>query len=160
MTDESLNIKKLRRDLILLSIFKIPMLGFAWPVLVDINPKKVVVKLKLNWRTRNHLGSMYFGAQSVGADISAGYLAYALGKNHGIRLVFANFNAEFHSRPESDVFFVCAEGDTISGMIEEAITTGERITKPIAVRAYTHWGQPEETLVSTFVLGLSLKKGK
>ena len=57
-------------------------------------------------------------------------------------LVFKSFQAQFLRRPESDVYFVCTEGETVKKMIEESKTSGERINKPINVKAYTNYPDP------------------
>ncbi len=152
-----MNIKKLRWQLFLLGFFKIPMLGFARPKLLEISENHVLIKINLNRRTQNHLKSMYFGAQAVGADLAGGFLAYALSTNQRIQLVFKDFKAEYHKRPESDVYFLCNEGNLIQEMIQETIRSKERITKTVHVLAYTHYTTENKELVSSFELGLSLK---
>ncbi|HEY8887948.1 MAG TPA: DUF4442 domain-containing protein, partial [Gallionella sp.] len=49
---------------------KIPMMLYVRPSVMEISNERVVVRIPLTRRTRNHLGSMYFGALSVGADCS------------------------------------------------------------------------------------------
>lgn len=152
-----LNMKKLKWDLFLLGFFKIPMLGYARPKLVEISEDKVLIKIGLTRRTKNHLGSMYFGAQAVGADLAGGFLAYALSQGQRINLVFADFKAYYHKRPESDVFFECSQGKLIQSMIDETTKTKQRVTHTVEVKAYTHYGSPKQECVSSFELGLSLK---
>ena len=152
-----MDIKKLRWQLFLLGFFKIPMLGYTRPKLLEIDENHVLIKIKLTRRTRNHLKSMYFGAQAVGADLAGGFLAYALSNNQRIQLVFKDFKAEYHKRPESDVYFLCEQGDLIKQMIQETTKTKERVTQAVLVKAYTDFFNSQKELVSSFELGLSLK---
>jgi hypothetical protein len=101
---------------------------------------------------------MYFGALSVGADLAGGLHGFyhADLAQCKVSLAFKSFQAQFLRRPESDVYFVCTEGDTVKKMIEESQNSGERINKPINIKAYTKYmTQPEE--VADFILELSLK---
>ena len=56
--------------------FKIPVLGFVSPKIIELTDTHVKVKIKLNWKNKNHLNSMYFGALAVGADVAAGFHAF------------------------------------------------------------------------------------
>ena len=58
--------------------FKVPMIFYCRPKVVDINKESVTVKIALKRRTKNHVGSMYLGALSVGADITSAMLALEL----------------------------------------------------------------------------------
>ncbi|KFD40068.1 hypothetical protein AT05_01640 [Schleiferia thermophila str. Yellowstone] len=154
-----MNLSRYRFTLWLLSRFKIPMIGFCSPRLVELNAEQIVVKIPLSFFTKNHYGSMYFGAQAVGADLAAGFMGYVLCRERGLdsRLVFKDFSAEFLKRPESDVYFVCNQGLDISNQIDESLASGSRITRPVAVIAYTSFSTPQQEEVSRFTLGLSLK---
>ena len=39
----------------------IPVIGFCAPVIEEMNARALRIRIPLGWRTRNHLGSMYFG---------------------------------------------------------------------------------------------------
>ena len=54
---------------------KVPMIFYCRPSVVDISAKSVTVKIPLLRRNKNHVGSMYLGALSVGADITSSMLA-------------------------------------------------------------------------------------
>lgn len=140
------------------SHFKVPMMGYLKPRLLKLNDQEIEVCLPLKRRSRNHLNSMYFGALAVGADLAGGLHGfYHSDLAHcKVSLVFKSFQAQFLSRPESDVYFVCKEGDTVKAMIEESKSTKQRVNKNVTIKAYTHYlTQPEE--VAHFVLELSLK---
>lgn len=52
------------------SMVQIPLLGFIAPESGGINHFKSVIRVRLDRRTRNHLGVMYFGALAMGAELS------------------------------------------------------------------------------------------
>lgn len=140
------------------SHFKVALIGYLKPRLIKLTDSDIVICLPLKRRSRNHLNSMYFGALSVGADLAGGLHGFyhADLAQCKVSLAFKSFQAQFLRRPESDVYFVCTEGDTVKKMIEESQSSGERINKPISIKAYTEYlTQPEE--VADFILELSLK---
>jgi hypothetical protein len=138
--------------------FKVSMIGYLRPQLLELTAQKIVIKLKLNRRSKNHLHSMYFGALAVGADLAGGLHAFyhaELAKVN-LSLAFKSFQAQFLRRPESDVYFMCEMGNAVKEMIAESVATGERINKPIDVAAYIGYPDHLEE-VARFVLELSLK---
>lgn len=138
--------------------FKVPMIGYLKPKLIELTDQKIVIKLKLNRRSKNHLNSMYFGALAVGADLAGGLHGFyhAERAKVNISLAFKSFQAQFLKRPEFDVYFVCEQGDMVQEMIKESQQSGLRMNKPLSVVAYTHYPEhPEE--VARFTLELSLK---
>ncbi|CEG58100.1 PaaI family thioesterase [Legionella fallonii] len=140
------------------SHFKVAMIGYLKPRLIKISEKEIVICLPLRRRSRNHLNSMYFGALSVGADLAGGLHGFYHAElaQCKMSLVFKSFQAQFLRRPESDVYFVCNEGEVVKGMIEESQSSKERVNKPITIKAYTNYlTQPEE--VANFILELSIK---
>ena len=138
--------------------FKVPMIGYLKPRLVALTDDKIVIKIKLNRRSKNHLQSMYFGALAVGADLAGGLHGFyhAERAQVNVSLAFKSFQAQFIRRPEADVYFVCAMGAMVKEMIMDAKNTGQRINKPLEVKAYTNYLQQPE-VVANFTLELSLK---
>lgn len=153
-----ITLKKARRSLFFLGLFKIPMIGYVGPKLIEMDAEKIVLKIPYKRRTLNHLKSIYLGAMVIGADLVAGFHAYAIGEsmNKNISIVFKNFNSTFLKRPESDLFFVCIEGVKVKKMIERSIENGERITEDIIIKAYTNYPDHPEH-IADFTLGLSVK---
>ncbi|MBI2786983.1 MAG: DUF4442 domain-containing protein [Legionella longbeachae] len=140
------------------SHFKVPLIGYLKPRLVKLNDTEIVICLPLNRRSRNHLNSMYFGALAVGADLAGGLHGFyhADQKQCKASLVFKSFQAQFLHRPESDVYFVCLEGAQVQAMIEDSKATGERVTKPLHINAYTDYPTLNQK-VAEFILELSIK---
>lgn len=149
------SVRKIQLKLFLLGLFKIPIIGFARPKVISIDGENVIVKIKLNRRTKNHLNSMYFGALAIGADIAGGIHVFYFSEifNKKISFSFKGMNAEFIKRAESDVYFSINEGKIIQEAIEESSKTGERINKRIQVIA----SNSDEEIVSRFEMITSLK---
>ncbi|HEN5538942.1 TPA: DUF4442 domain-containing protein, partial [Legionella pneumophila] len=110
------------------SHFKVALIGYLKPKLIQLTDNEIVVRLPLTRRSRNHLHSMYFGALAVGADIAGGLHGFYHAKQAKckVSLAFKSFQAQFLRRPESDVYFICTEGDVVKKMIEESKKSGER----------------------------------
>lgn len=141
--------------------FKVPLLYFTKPTVVELTDQRCVIKIPLNRRTKNHLDSMYFGALSVGADCAGGLMAMSQirAKGNQVSLVFKDFQAQFLKRPHSDVLFTCEDGLAIRDLVQKALETGERQHMPVRVTATAPLQQGNEP-VAQFVLTLSLKRKK
>ncbi len=149
------SIKRMQWLLFLMGLFKIPLIGYVNPKLIEINDEIVKVKIRLRRRTKNHLKSMYFGSLAVGADIAGGihvfYYSEIMGKK--ISFSFKGMKAEFLKRAESDVIFESNQGNLIKEGIEESIKSGERVNKTILVNAL----DSNNEIVATFEMIASLK---
>lgn len=134
------------------------MISYAGPKLIKLDDNECIVKLKLKRRTKNHLGSMYFGALAIGADVVGGvhafYFAQKLKKK--VSLAFKSLHVDFLKRPEKDVYFVFKEGQHVQKMLQDSLVQKQRINKVLDITAYIDYNQtPEE--VATFKLELSVK---
>lgn len=138
---------------------QVPLIFYCGPKVMELTPNKIVVKIPLNRRTRNHLKSMYFGTLAVGADVAGGMIAmrviYDLGNR--VNLVFKDFKADFLKRPEGDVHFVCEEGNAIRELVKKAIDSGQRENMSVKVTALCPSKNGTEP-VAQFILTLSLKR--
>ncbi len=139
--------------------FKIPLLFFVRPRVIKLTDDIVVVKIPLRRRTRNHLGSMYFGALAIGADCAAGLIAMKRIQESpkNISLIFKSLKAEFLKRAEGDVYFICNQGRKISDLVAAAEASDQRVESSVDVFA-TVPDQFQEDPVARFTLILSLKK--
>lgn len=131
-----------------------PLLSWMRPTINELTDQRTSVTIPLSRRTKNHIGSMYFGALACGADVAAAFLAIRqISKSgHKVSLVFKNFEADFLKRPESDVIFTCADGEIIKKLITKAVNTRERVNQTVTVTATC-----DSELVARFALTLSLK---
>ena len=137
---------------------KIPLIAFVRPSIIHIDDEGCEVRIPLNYFTKNHLGSMYFGVLSVGADVAGGLMAMEMIRRSKkkVQLVFKDYKANFLKRPEGDVHFICHDGAKIKKQLAETIKTKQRVTRPLKIIATTPKLSGDEP-VAEFELGLSLK---
>lgn len=141
------------------SLKNVFLLWFVGPSIIEVNEDRCVVQVPLNWKTKNHLGSMYFGALAIGADLAGGLIAFHLMRTRKARasFVFKDLRAEFLKRPEADVIFRCEDGQIIRDLLDRTMTTGERQQATVRVVATAPEALGEEA-VARFELTLSLKR--
>ncbi|MCB0365826.1 MAG: DUF4442 domain-containing protein [Bdellovibrionales bacterium] len=140
------------------TLWKVPMIAFLSPRVLWSSDDKMEIKIPLNYRSKNHLGSMYFGALAVGADLVVGTLAlkHMESFDENIQLIFKDFKAEYLKRAEGDVHFICDKGAEIEELVRQAAEGDERVHLP--VEAYATVPSISDEVVAKFVLTLSLKK--
>lgn len=138
---------------------KIPLLFYCRPSLVYADENKVIISIPLKRRTKNHLGSMYFGALCVGADCAAGLTAMQCIERHGkkVALIFKSLSARFIKRVEGDALFHCEQGKAISRLVDRAVETGERVELPVSIYVTVKGGDEERVAEFELVLSLKLK---
>jgi acyl-coenzyme A thioesterase PaaI-like protein len=138
---------------------KIPLLFFVSPSVIELSDQRCVVKVPLKRRTKNHLGSMYFGVLACGADCAGGLIAWRLIERSGkkVSLIFKDFHAEFLKRAEGDVYFTSEDGERVAALVEQALKTGERVHEAVHITATVPSKTGDEP-VAKFTLTLSLKR--
>lgn len=144
-------------------LYKLPLLAFVWPEVTKITESESALKIPLTYRTKNHLGVMYFGALSMGAEAVVALHVLDVMEKRGqwLDFLFKDFKANFLKRAEGDVLFRCEDGEAIRKMIEEAFESGER--KSATFKSYaTTPAKTGEEHVADFEITLSVKirKGK
>ncbi|MBC7421138.1 MAG: DUF4442 domain-containing protein [Bdellovibrio sp.] len=152
--------KKFKENLFL-SLYawsKIPLIGFCSPRVIEASNERTVLKVPLGFRTKNHLGAMYFGALAIGSELCIAMLAVKQIKESGARIdfLFKDYKAEFLKRAEGDVHFICDQAQVVVDQINEAKTSTERINRTMTAYAIV----PSISLtekVATFELTLSVK---
>jgi hypothetical protein len=142
----------------LFGLSRIPLLFFTTPRVIRLDDDGCEVGIALGYRTRNHLGSMYFGALCVGADCAGALNAFRTTKRHHprVKVIFKDFQAQFLKRADGDVVFRCDQGRAIAEAVAKAAAGGERVTIPVEVLARVPDKYGDEP-VARFTLGLSLK---
>jgi len=138
---------------------KIPLLLFLGPRVMRLDEKGCGVLIPFGWRSRNHVGSMYFGALCAGADLAGGLPAARLiwDQHPKVSLVFADLKAEFLKRADGDTLFTCEDGYAVAAAVRQADASGERVTLPVGVVATVPDRYGDEP-VARFTMGLSLKR--
>ena len=150
-------ITKLTWMLRLFGFTKVAMIAYCRPRVITFDETTLEIKIPLNRRTRNHINSMYFGALSIGADITGGFLALSpiQQSKRKIILLFKDFNAKFLKRAESDVHFICKDGLAVKNLVDSAIKTQERQNFKLHIIAKTP--KISDDIVAEFELTLSIK---
>lgn len=138
-------------------LFKIPLVLFIAPRVVEISPKRFVLKVPLGYRTKNHLNSMYFGALGIGAELSiAAACAMTIHESkQKIDFVFKDYKAEYLKRADGDVLFVCDQIEDVVNLVEQSKSTPERIEK--LLKGYAYVPSKSEEPVMTYELTLSVR---
>lgn len=147
--------KTMQRKLWLMGVVKIPMMAFVKPRLISIDNEKVIVKIKLRRRTKNHLNSMYFAALTVGADVTAGLHAFYFAEQKKLKISFAfkSVKAEFVKQARTDVVFKTNDGNLIQGTFKKALEKNSRVNEWIKVEALNTLDE----LVAVFEMQISVK---
>jgi acyl-coenzyme A thioesterase PaaI-like protein len=136
------------------------LLWFVKPSILELNEKRCVVRIPLNWRTRRRdIRAMYLGVLCMGADVAAGLIAFDLAQKQKARVsfIFKDMTASFLKRAEGDVHFTNEDGAVIQELFRRTIETGERQEATVNVTATVPSKLGDEA-VARFTLTLSLKK--
>jgi acyl-coenzyme A thioesterase PaaI-like protein len=148
------------RGVRLWSLRNVFLLWFVKPSILEINERRCVVKIPLNWRTRrNDIHAMYLGVLCMGADVAAGLIAFDQMQKRKLNLsfVFKTVRAEFLKRAEGDVIFTNEDGFLIQDLIGRTLASGEREDAVVHITATVPSKLGDEA-VAKFDLTLSLKK--
>ena len=136
------------------------LLWFVKPKVVEINERRCVIRIPLNWRTRRaDIHAMYLGVLCMGADVAAGLIAFDQMQKRKLKMsfVFKALRAEFLKRAEDDVVFTNDDGNAIQDLIGRALQSGEREEEVIHVTATVPSKLGDEA-VAKFALTLSIKR--
>lgn len=142
------------------SLQNVFFLWLARPSVVELNERRCVIRVPLNWRTRRRdIHAMYLGVLCMGADVAAGLIAFDIVRRRRVRVsfIFKDIRGEFLKRAEGDVHFINDEGQKIRDLIDRALATGEREETTVNVVATVPEKLGDEP-VATFALTLSIKR--
>lgn len=142
------------------SLYSIPLLAFVWPRVKTLTQAQSVLLLPLDWRTKNHLGSMYFGALNMGAEaVVALHLLDEMEKSGDkVSFAFKDFHADFLERASGgNVLFICEEGEAVRALYHEAKNAKKRITKTFSSFAQIEGQENSQEKVASFQVSLSVK---
>ena len=144
--------------LLMITWWQIPVICYCRPQIIHLDDEYCKLRIPLNWRTRNHVQSMYIGVFTVGADLTGGLLTLRSiqKRKRKVVLIFKDFNANFFKRAEKDVIFICRDGVEIDHAVQQAVDKGERINLPINITAMLSQ-DTEDDPVANFRLTLSIK---
>lgn len=104
----------------------IPFSGGMGMKVEEVTESRSAASLPLKRRTRNHVGSIYFGAQMTLAELTMGLLLFKLFPPGPFGVLVKRVEADFHSKAKTAVRAVC-EPDA-----EELRTLRENVAGPEA----------------------------
>lgn len=142
----------------LMSFFKVPLLFATSPKVIQLDDKATTVYIPLKRKNKNHLGSMYFGALAMGAELSVALMAIK-GTNeskHKVSFIFKDFSAQFLQRGDKGVYFTCEESKGVKALVAKAEKSSERVEKEF--KGFAYIDQKTKEPILTYTLTLSLKK--
>ena len=133
------NIFKQTFQMRLFGLLKIPLIFYCRPSIVEVTDKRAEVVIPLNYFTRNHVKSMYFGALCIGADLAAGVFVLEAIRRSGrkVNFIFKDFKADFLKLALADVHFICEEGRKVADVVKETIRTKKRANTTVLLWATT-----------------------
>lgn len=139
-------------------VINIPLLAFCTPRVMELNDERAVARIRLDRRTRNHLGVMYFGALAMGAELSIALKCLEAISRSGqkIDFIFKDFEAQFHRRADSHVHFICEQAAAVENLIHRATATSDRLTETFEGFALLPEDESQEP-VMTYKLTLSVR---
>lgn len=140
-----------------LSLLKLPLLAFCTPQVVEMTETKSEVRIRLDFRTRNHLNVMYFGALAMGAELSIALKAISEIQKTGQRIdfIFQDFEAKFLKRADGHTNFRCIDAAGVAALIQKAANSPERFSETFTGEAYVP--EKSEDPVMIYKLTLSVK---
>ncbi|MCB9246466.1 MAG: DUF4442 domain-containing protein [Flavobacteriales bacterium] len=121
---------------------------------MELSSKTCALSIALRRRTKNHLGSLYIAAFTIGADLCSGLLAFHVSRQNKLdtSISFKSFSSQYLKRAMSDVTFKCDQGSEIERVILESASDGMRRNQMIRVDAYC-----KDELVAQMEIELSVK---
>ena len=134
------------------------MICYCRPQIIHLDDEYCTLRIPLNWRTRNHVQSMYISVFTVGADLTGWLLTLSSirKRNRKVVLIFKDFYANFFKKEKQDVIFICRDSAAIDHAVQQAVDKGERINLPKNITAMLS-KDTEDDPVANFRLTLSMK---
>ena len=135
------------------------MIGYCRPQVVNVSDTEVVLSIPLNRRTRNHVGSMYIGAMTVGVDFVTGLTAMISIKKSkkNIVLIFKDLKSSFIKRAEGETFFTCNHTKEIEAAVKKVVDSKQRVNIEVPIIATVPEKFGDEP-VAEFIITLSMKE--
>ena len=144
------------------SLRKIPMILWVSPRITELSAERCTVRVPLTARTRNHHGSLYFGAYCIGAELAVGMLAQFFIRKIEQRthqrasLFFTDFQATFHKASHTPTYFVCTDGARMQRFLDKVQTSHERASLTTSVIACAD-SQRQAPPLASFTLTASVR---
>ncbi|MEP6926310.1 MAG: DUF4442 domain-containing protein [Ginsengibacter sp.] len=107
--------------------FKLPAAFFSGVRVKEINEEKCITAVPYKWLTQNPFRSTYFASLAMAAEMSTGTLALSniYKRTPGVSMLVTKMEAAYFKKVTGTIYFTCGQGKEITGVIDEAIITGE-----------------------------------
>lgn len=153
------------KETILLRAFgwaKIPLIGLLRPKVLKLDSEACEILIPRGYWSKNHWGSLYFGALAVGADIAGGLYAMTRIQREKlpVSLIFKDFKAVFLKRPDAHTVFRCADSGKIDELIARTLASSERQDVTVLIEAFLIQDKQFKDPVARFDLTVSLKASR
>lgn len=103
----------------------IPLAAGLGLTVEEVGRNRVVTSLPLRRRTRNHVGSIYFGAQMTQAEITMGLLLFHQYPPGHWSMQVKRVEADFLARGRSRLRAICAPANDALATLDQARTNDE-----------------------------------
>lgn len=135
------------------SIWKLPMVLIARIRVKDLNKEQSKVSVPYNYINKNPFNSMYFAVQAMAAELSTGALVILHAEKHNISMLVTHLDSQYFKKAQTQVHFICLDGNKIKTCVQKAIETNEGQTCRLTSKGYDING----VCVSEFNITWSLK---
>ena len=108
-------------------LLKLPAALFTGLSIKELEVGKSMITVPYKWFNKNPFKSMYFGTQSMAAEMSSGILAIGqiYKRNPVVSMLVVGMEAKFHKKATDRTDFTCNDGAAIANAVEQAVITGE-----------------------------------
>jgi len=108
-------------------LLKLPAAFFTGLSIKELEEGKSMITVPYKWFNKNPFKSMYFGTQSMAAEMSSGILAIAqiYKRKPVVSMLVVGMEAKFHKKATDRTDFTCNDGAAIANAVEQAVITGE-----------------------------------
>jgi hypothetical protein len=139
-------------------LLKLPAALFTGLSIKELEEGKSMITVPYKWFNKNPFKSMYFGTQSMAAEMSSGILAIGqiYKRNPVVSMLVVGMEAKFHKKATDRTDFTCNDGAAIANAVEQAVITGEGQT----VVCYSVGKSQAGEMVSEFWFTWSFKSKK
>lgn len=151
-----MSLKKLEFYIKASSFLRVPLLFFCNPKVISLNPS-AKVKLPLNWFTKNHYRTMYFGALCMGAELSVALplLNEMFVNKRKVNFIFKDFQSDFLKRADTNVIFEFDKVTELYDLVTECEKQKTRLTKNFTGKAYSE--KDPGCIFMTYNIAISVK---
>jgi len=139
-------------------LLKLPAAFFTGLSIKELEEGKSMITVPYKWFNKNPFKSMYFGTQSMAAEMSSGILAIGqiYKRKPVVSMLVVGMEAKFHKKATDRTDFTCNDGAAIANAVEQAVITGEGQT----VVCYSVGKSQAGEMVSEFWFTWSFKSKK